>query len=192
MFARPASAQLAEASTGSTAGGLALGAYSGMVLGALGTMMPCNRTLTGGRCTASGASAGGAIGIAMGGLIGAQNRDDLIDRVENAGLGGAVGGVVGLGLMWGVRQYGWSDVAASAAVGTAIGASARGSMYGAGAGLVAGSIVWLAVPKAGLPEMLMITMAGVAVGGLVDWAQGAARANRRDTMPGPSFRIPIG
>lgn len=185
-------AQLAEASTASTAAGLALGAYSGVILGAVGTMMPCNRTLPGGRCTASGASAGGAIGVAMGGLIGAQNHDDLIERVEEAGLGAAIGSVVGLGLMVGVRQYGWTDVAATAAVGSAIGAAPRGAAIGAGVGLVTGTLVWLVVPRAGLPEMLMVTLAGVAVGGMVDWGQGAARANRVESPFGASIRLPIG
>ena len=192
-LAEPAHAQVPEGSTASTAAGLALGAYSGAVLGALATMMPCNRTITGGRCTASGASAGGAIGVAMGGLIGAQNQDDLRERVEHAGLGAAVGGVVGLGLMMGVRQYGWRDVVAASAVGTAVGAASEGAMYGAGAGAVLGSIAWLAIPRAGLPEMLMVTVAGSAVGGIVDWARGAARANRpAEPAFGASFRVPIG
>lgn len=186
-------AQSFQGSTLSTFGGLALGAYSGAGLGLLGTMMPCNRTLVGGRCSASGASAGAALALAMGGLIGAQNQNDLEDRFKDAGIGTLIGGVVGIGLRRGVRQYGWNDVIVSAAIGGAIGAAPTGAMYGAGAGLVAGGIVWLVVPDGGLPEFVMLTLAGVAVGGLVDWAQGASDANR-PTEPtfGPSFSIPVG
>lgn len=188
-----ASAQSFEGSTLSTFGGLVLGAYSGAGLGMLGTMMPCNRTLVGGRCTASGASAGSALALAMGGLIGAQNQGDLQDRFTNAGIGTLIGGVVGVGLRRGVRQYGWNDVIVSAAIGGAIGAAPRGAMYGAGAGVVAGSIVWLIIPDGGLPEFIMLTLAGVTVGGLVDWAQGAADANRRvEPVFGPGFSIPVG
>lgn len=191
--ARQGEAQSFQGSTLSTFGGLVLGAYSGAGLGMLGTMMPCNRTLVGGRCTASGASAGSALALAMGGLIGAQNQDDLEQRFTNAGIGTLIGGVVGIGLRRGVRQYGWNDVIVSAAIGGAIGAAPTGAMYGAGAGLVAGSIVWLVVPDGGLPEFIMLTLAGVAVGGLVDWAQGASDANRpSDPAIGPSFSIPVG
>lgn len=194
-FANPSqgTAQNFQGSTLSTFGGLVLGAYSGAGLGLLGTMMPCNRTPVGGRCTASGASAGTALALAMGGLIGAQNQDDLKDRFTNAGLGTLVGGVIGVGLRRGVRQYGWNDVIVSAAIGGAVGAAPTGAMYGAGAGLVVGGIAWLVVPKSGLPDLIMVTLAGVAVGGLVDWAQGAADANRRnDPIPGLSFSIPVG
>lgn len=187
-----AASQSFRGSTLTTFGGLALGAYSGAGLGLLGTMMPCNRTLVGGRCTASGASAGSALALAMGGLIGAQNQDDLEQRFISAGIGTLIGGVVGVGLRRGVRQYGWNDVVVSAAIGGAIGAAPTGAMYGAGAGLVAGSIVWLVVPDGGLPEFVMLTLAGVMVGGLVDWAQGAGDANRTDTAFGPSFSIPVG
>ncbi len=170
-----------------------LGAYSGAGLGMLGTMMPCNRTLVGAKCTASGASAGSALALAMGGLIGAQNQDDLKQRFTDAGIGTLVGGVIGLGLRRGVRQYGWNDVIVSAAIGGAVGAAPTGAMYGAGAGVVVGSLVWLLVPEGGLPEAIMLTLAGVMVGGLVDWADGAGDANRRvDPVFGPSFSIPVG
>jgi hypothetical protein len=129
----------------------------------------------------------------MGGLIGAQNQDDLRERFTHAGLGTLVGGVIGVGLRRGVRQYGWNDVIVSAAIGGAVGAAPTGAMYGAGAGAVVGSIVWLVVPRSGLPDFIMLTLAGVAVGGLVDWAKGAANANRQiEPVFGPTFSIPVG
>jgi hypothetical protein len=187
------SGQSFEGSTASTAAGLFLGAYSGAVFGMLGTMSPCNRTIQGGRCTGSGASAGGAIALAMGGLIGAQNPGDLNGRFRSAGYGTLVGAVVGVGLRRGVRQYGWADVGAVAAVGGAIGAAPRGALIGAGVGLAAGAIVWLTLPQGGLPNIVMLTLGGLAIGGLYDWADGAANANRlADPIPGPAFSIPIG
>ncbi len=186
-------AQLRHGSTLTTAAGLSLGMYSGSVLGLLGTMMPCNRTLVGGRCTASGASAGGAVALAMGGLIGAQNTGDLRDRAESAGWGALAGGVVGVVMRSAVRQYQWSDALAFAAVGGAIGAASDGAWVGGAAGLAVGSLAWLVVPKAGLPEAVMLTLAGVAAGGLVDWAKGAGDANRIGTTSvGANFSVPIG
>jgi hypothetical protein len=187
------SGQSFQGSTASTAAGLFMGAYSGAVFGMLGTMSPCNRTTQGGRCTGSGASAGGAIALAMGGLIGAQNPDDLNGRFRSAGYGTLVGAVVGVGLRSGIRQYGWADAAAVAAVGGAIGAAPRGALIGAGVGLAAGAVVWLTLPQGGLPNIVMLTLGGLAIGGLYDWANGAANANRfMESIPGPSFSIPIG
>jgi len=187
------SAQSFEGSTASTAAGLLLGAYSGTAFGMLGSMSICNRTLQGGKCTGSGASAGGAIALAMGGLIGAQNPTDLEGRFRSAGWGTLVGAAIGVGLRQGVRQYGWTDVAATAAIGGAIGAAPRGAMIGAGVGLAAGAVVWLTLPQGGLPNMVMLTLGGLAIGGLYDWADGAANANRPlPSVPGPSFSIPIG
>ncbi|MDH3269719.1 MAG: hypothetical protein OEN56_00210 [Gemmatimonadota bacterium] len=173
-----AEAQSAAGNSLETAAGAALGFYSGSMLGLVGTMMPCNRTLSGGRCTISGAGTGGALGIAMGGLIGGQNPDGIWSRAENAGIGALAGAVVGVGLRSAVRQYGWADVGATAALGGAVGAAPRGSLIGAGAGVVTGALVWWIFPKAGLPDFILLTLAGTAVGGMVDWADGAATAQR--------------
>jgi len=181
-----------EGSTGSTAGGLLLGAYSGSVLGLLGTMIPCNQTLQGGKCAASGASAGGAVALAMGGLVGAQNPTDLNGRLTSAGIGTLVGAAVGAGLRYGVRKYDWTDVAAVAAIGGAVGAAPRGSGIGAGIGLATGGAYWLVMPNGGLDDFVMFTLAGLAVGGIYDWALGAANANRlMEATFSPAFSIPI-
>lgn len=178
--------------TGSSWGGAVLGAYSGSVYGLLGTLMPCNRTLAGGKCAASGFVAGAGLGGAMGGIVGSQDRSQVIRRAQGAGWGAAVGGLVGVGLWKGVRQYGWADAAATAAVGGAIGAAPRGAMIGAGIGAAAGAFAWAAFPKAGFADFVLFTLGGVAVGGLYDWVTGATDAGRGEPVPGPVFSIPVG
>ena len=171
-------------STASTLGGIGLGVYSGATFGLVGSLLPCNRTMNGGRCAAAGASLGGALGVAMGGLVGAQNQDALIDRAESAGYGALIGAVVGVGLRYGVRQYGWGDAVTVAAIGGAVGAAPVGTGIGAGAGAVTGALVWAVFPRAGFSDFVLFTLAGAAVGGMIDWANGAATAKRTTT---PSF-----
>lgn len=178
LHTAPSRAQTYEGDTWTTAAGAALGLYSGGVLGLLGTMMPCNRTLAGDRCVASGVGTGSAMGLVMGGLIGAQNTNALDIRVENAGIGALAGAVVGVGLRRAVRQYGWADVGASAVIGGAIGAAPTGSLLGLGAGVTTGALAWLLIPDSGLGNLVMLSLVGVAVGGMVDWAGGAASARR--------------
>jgi hypothetical protein len=181
-----------EGSSGSTWGGVALGAYSGTVFGLLGTMLPCNRTLAGARCAASGASAGAALGLAMGGIIGSQNEDAIIARAESAGWGALAGAVVGAVMWKAVRQYSYTDAAMIAAVGGAIGAAPKGAGLGAGVGAATGALAWWLLPDSGLPNFVMLTLAGVAVGGMVDWGLGAGDAKGSEPFLTPTFSIPIG
>jgi len=180
-------AQAFRGSTASTLGGVALGAYSGSVMGLVGSVLPCNRTIYGSKCAATGASVGGALGVAMGGLIGAQNQDETVVRLRGAGIGAVLGSGVGLVLRRTVRQSGWEDVVTVAMIGSAFGATPVGSGIGLGAGSFVGGLVWLTFPRAGLPDFLLFSLAGAAVGGMVDWADGAANAKRRGSGP----RIPL-
>ena len=187
-------AQAFRGSTASTLGGVALGAYSGSVLGLVGSVLPCNRTLYGPKCAATGASVGGALGVAMGGLIGAQNQDETIVRLEGAGVGALIGSGVGIILRQAVRQYDWEDAATLGVIGGAFGASPVGSGVGLGAGAVVGSIVWLTFPRAGLQDFILFSLAGAALGGMVDWADGASDAKREGsgTSVPLSFSLPVG
>lgn len=187
-------AQSFQGSTASTWGGVALGAYSGSVLGLLGSLLPCNRTLYGPKCAATGASVGGAVGVAMGGLIGAQNQDEIIIRLEGAGVGALIGSGVGIVLRQAVRQYDWEDAATVAVVGSAFGATPVGSGVGLGVGAVAGGIVWVAFPRAGLQDFILFSLAGAVIGGMVDWVDGADDAKREGSgsrFP-LSFAVPVG
>lgn len=180
-------AQTYEGDTWTTVGGASLGLYSGAVMGVLGTMMPCNRTLTGDRCVASGVGTGAAMGMVMGGLIGAQNTNALDIRAENAGIGVLAGAVVGVALRSAIRQYGWTDVGTAALLGGAIGAAPTGAGYGAAGGLVVGGLMWWLVPDATVADMAMLTLLGLGVGGMVDWAEGAASA--KADRPPPTFPL---
>lgn len=187
----PTSAQTYEGDLLAQLGGGALGFYSGGMLGLVGTMMPCNRILHGDRCVASGVGTGAAMGLVMGGLIGGQNTLALEQRFESAGVGALVGAAVGVGLRSAVRQYGWADVGAAAMLGGAFGAAPTGSLIGTGAGAVTGALVWWLLPRSTVADMIMMTMVGAAVGGLVDWGQGAATAKRDRPDPFPLFSIRI-
>ncbi len=112
-------------------------------------------------------------------------------RLEHAGVGALIGAVAGLALRRGVRQYDWPDVAAMSVLGGAIGASARGAGLGAGIGAATGAVVWKAFPKAGLRDVFLFTLGGAVLGGLYDWADGAASARGSVGVPGPSFSIPV-
>ena len=128
----------------------------------------------------------------MGGLVGAQNPSDLNGRLTSAGIGTLVGAAVGVGLRYGVRQYDWADVAAVAAIGGAVGSAPRGSGIGAGIGMATGAAYWLVMPNGGLDDFVMFTLAGLAVGGIYDWALGAANANRlMEPKFSPAFSIPV-
>lgn len=182
------SAQYVDGSTGHTLAGAALGVYSGATFGLLGSMFPCNRAGDGRRCVVSAASVGGALGIAMGGMIGSQNTEALGSRFRAAGLGVGVGGVAGVVVSQWVHQYGWQDAAALAVVGGAIGAAPYGAMLGLGAGVVAGVVVWGLVPDAGVQDWVVVSLVGLAVGGMVDWADGAAHRERTGYVISFSFQ----
>lgn len=191
LGSQPASSQTYEGDLLRQIGGGALGLYSGGMLGLVGTMMPCNRVLNGGACVASGVGTGAAMGMVMGALIGGENTLALDGRFENAGVGALAGVAVGVGLRSAVRQYGWADVGAAAMLGGAFGAAPTGSLIGTGAGAVTGALVWWLVPGSTVADMVMMTMVGTAVGGLLDWGRGAATAKRDRPDPFPLLSIRV-
>jgi hypothetical protein len=77
-------------------------------------------------------------------------------------------------------------------VGAALGASPVGSGIGFGVGIAVGSLLWLAVPDAGAPAAVTLGLAGIAIGGLVDWAHGAATARGRSGGLVIPLRIRLG
>ena len=170
------SAQDSDGSAGAALGGAILGTYSGSVLGLLGGFGPCNRTLSGVRCTRVAAVLGGSVGLASGLLMGTGDSESLNRHFRSAGYGAAIGGIVGYGLSLGVRQYGWSDVVTFLAVGGGIGASPEGAGVGFGAGALAGVLSWVAIPKFKLGDAVAISLVGLAAGGLAGWVVGAQRA----------------
>jgi len=156
--------------------GAVLGAYSGSLLGLMGGLEPCNRTLRGARCARVSAAVGGAIGVVSGSLVGSRAPGGLDDRLQGAAVGSVVGAVIGYGLKVGVRQYDWPDVGATAALGAAVGSAPEGAGLGFAIGAAVGSLLWLTVPDIGAPDAVALGLAGLALGGLADWVVGAARA----------------
>lgn len=191
LGSQPASSQTYEGDLLDQIGGGALGLYSGGMLGLVGAMMPCNRVLNGGACVASGVGTGVAMGMVMGALIGGENTRALEARFESTGVGALVGVAVGVGIRSVVRQYGWADVGAAAMLGGAFGAAPTGSLIGTGAGAVTGALVWWLVPRSTVADMVMMAMVGAAVGGLLDWGEGAATAKRDRPDPFPLLSIRV-
>ena len=188
--ATPSSAQLIDRGTSRAAAGILLGAYSGATLGLLGGMLPCARTHDGRRCIVSATSAGAAFGVAMGGLIGSQNEPLLRARYEQTAWGLVGGGLVGLGLAGIVDRYGWLDAAALAWVGGAVAAAPEGALLGSGIGVATGLVAWVVLPGAGPQDVVLFTLAGLALGAFYGWAEGAA--DRLPPQVGPAFSIPLG
>ena len=180
-----------EGSTGGAIGGAALGAASGSVLALAGGLGGCNRTLRPTRCSRITTVTGAAIGLTAGAAIGWRNDSGLDDRLTNAAIGVGVGAVVGFGLRRFVRQYEWSDVAATSAVGAAIGASAKGSGLGFVAGSAVGFLLWQLHPSVGPGGAVAWALAGLAVGGLADWVADAVQGDAESGGMPVSFLIPL-
>jgi hypothetical protein len=157
----------------SMAGG-ALGAYSGAMLGTLGSVTPCTETYAGPTCVRWSAIAGGVIGLGSGAVIGANNKDALEDAAVGAGVGFLIGAGAGVVLKPIVQRFSWQDVAALGLVGGAVGAAPVGSAIGFAAGGLTGFVLWKAVDGFEMPHAVAMALGGLAIGGLTEWVVGAA------------------
>ncbi len=178
-------------STAAAFGGAALGATSGSMLGLLGGLEACNRTLRPSRCSRIATVTGAAIGVAAGAVIGSRNESVLDDRLGNAVLGAALGAGVGLGLKEFVQHYEWPDVAAVPLLGFSIGASAKGSGLGLAAGAATGLLLWSFHPSVGPAGVLLCALAGLAVGGMGDWVADAVEGSSRTSAIPIRFSVPL-
>ena len=77
----------------------------------------------------------------------------------------------------GLQHYGWPDVAATSAVGLAVGASVKGASLGFAAGAATGLLLWRFHPSVGPGGAVAWGLAGMGVGGLVDWVAGAVQGD---------------
>ena len=171
-----AAAQEDAGSSWAAAAGGALGLYSGALLGAAGSMIPCTQTAFGVKCVRVAAAAGGVIGLIGGLYLGDGDEDGVVSSYKGAAYGALAGGVVGFTLKEIVPHYGWPDVATGAAIGAGIGASAKGSAIGLAAGAAIGVVLWRAVPAIEFSDAVGIGLLGVAVGGLSSWIVRAVNA----------------
>lgn len=181
------SAQGKDGSGRAALGGAVLGASSGAVLGLIGGAGVCSRLLEGARCPRVAAALGGAVGALSGAVLGAEDSGALDTRLENAGYGALIGGIVGIGLTRGVRQYRWPEVGTFLVVGGAIGSSPSGAGWGFGVGAIAGTAGWLIFPELKIGDAVSLALFGLAAGGLADWIAGNTGGNKEE-LP---FMLPV-
>jgi len=167
--------------------GGALGTYSGAAFGLLGGLIPCDRTPATLTCARSATAVGALTGLVSGVTVGNRDPDALHDRLRASGYGGLIGTAVGVGLRRFVRQYDGWDVLASAALGAAIGPSAREAGLGFVVTAVPAVVLWKGIGAIGLADAVALSLGGVALGGLVGWVlaaeEGGAASGATVTIP---------
>jgi len=184
-----ASAQQSDGSTWATIGGGALGAYSGAVLGGIGSFVPCNQTYAGVRCLRITVGVGGVGGLAAGVAAGHANAEAIEGAALGAGFGFVAGSFVALLIKPHAEGFGFDDVLTIGLAGAAVGSSLPGSALGFGVGAAAGVALWQLIPGAGPADAFGVALAGMAVGGLASWAARAAnwesgeRAVQQQSIP---------
>jgi len=170
MLVPPGAVAQSEAgSAGAALGGAALGAASGSILALSGGLGGCDRTLYPSRCSRIITVTGTVVGLTAGAVIGWENGSGLDDRIENAAYGTILGAAGGVVLKFGLQHYGWPDVAATSAIGLAVGAAIEGASIGFAAGAATGLLLWGLHPSVGPGGAAAWGLAGMAVGGLADW-----------------------
>jgi hypothetical protein len=152
-----AQAQEASGSAGAAIGGAALGAASGAMLGVTASLIPCSKTLSQLTCSRASTLSAGLIGLGSGTLVGAWDSERLGSTAKGAAIGFGAGAVLGLVAKEGVQP--------------------AGAALGLGAGVFVGSVLWLAIPSYGLPDLAAAGLIGMAAGGLAAWVVDAVEAN---------------
>ena len=188
----PLAAQESDETALVTLGGAALGLYSGSMLGLVGSLLPCDRTVMGPGCARGSAIVGGAIGLVAGGVIGANDTDQVRDRARGAAYGLLIGGLVGAILQREVRQYAWNDALLVAGYGAALGSAPVGTAIGTGVGAAVGGLAWSLSPRGGFQDLAMFTLIGATVGGFYDWVHGAVDAPGTGPAMTATFSIGVG
>ena len=172
-----------DGSTWAAVGGAALGAYSGTVLGAVGSLMPCTRTYEGPACVRPAAIGGGLIGGLSGAALGAVDASRVGDAFVAGVIGATVGGAALLAVQPFLERWSWGDVGAGAVIGGAVAASGPGAAIGFGAGAIVGGATWQLVPSVKLPDAVAVTLFGLAAGGIGGWVWRAidAKENQNES-----------
>jgi hypothetical protein len=171
--------------------GAALGGYSGAMLGLTGSLIPCGQTYGGPTCAGLATLAGAAAGFGAGIPLGRLDDERIAERFRGGLWGAGIGAVAGYALKGVVRQYGWLDVASGAALGLAVGASARGAGIGFLAGAATGGVLLAIVPDVRVVDAVGVSLTGMAIGGAMGWVVDAARAGDAAGTPVMvSFSIP--
>lgn len=159
----------ADGSTWAAVGGAALGAYSGTVLGAVGSMIPCTRTYAGPACVRPAALGGGFVGAFSGAALGIVDAPGVEDALVAGGIGAAVGGATLLAVQPFLERWSWGDVAAGAVIGGAVSSAGPGAYIGFGVGAAVGIATWQLIPSVDLPDAAAAALLGLAAGGIGGW-----------------------
>ena len=167
-------------STWAAVGGAALGAYSGTVLGTLGSLIPCTRTYEGPACVRPAAIGGGIIGGLGGATIGAVDASLIENSLVAGVIGASVGGAALLAVQPFLERWSWGDVGAGAVIGGAVAASGPGAAIGFGAGALVGVATWQLIPGVKLPDAVAVTLFGLAAGGIGGWVWRAIDAKENE------------
>jgi len=158
-----------DGSTWAAVGGAALGAYSGTVLGTVGSLIPCTRTYAGPACVRPAAISGGFLGAVSGAALGAADASGVEDALLAGGIGAAIGGTALLAMQPFLERWSWGDVAAGAVIGGAVASSGPGATIGFGIGAVVGIATWQLLPSVDLPDAAAVALFGLAAGGIGGW-----------------------
>ncbi|UCG86636.1 MAG: hypothetical protein JSW71_22510 [Gemmatimonadota bacterium] len=172
-----AACQETSGSTEAAIGGAALGAYSGVMLGTVGSIVPCTQTYWGDKCVRWSAVGGGVIGVVSGAVIGANDADHIERSASGAAIGFSVGFAAGLVLKSIAQRVGWQDAAAVGLLGGAMGAAPKGAVIGLGLGTVVGFTLSQTVDGFKTPDLVGAAVGGATLGALTDWIVSAVRVS---------------
>jgi len=177
--ARPSGAQESP-HTWESVGGAALGTASGLILGAVGSLVPCNDTYAGPLCVRWVAVGAAAIGGVSGAMLGNRDPEQLGDAALGGGIGLAAGTLAGFALTPFIERWGPEDALAVGLIGGAAGTAPIGAAIGFGAGALAGVVLWQSVPSFGSARAAAFTLGGIGLGVLTEWAVRALTADAGD------------
>ena len=175
----PASSRCQDTSgsTGAAIAGAAIGAYSGGMVGTMGSIVPCTQTYWGDKCVRWSAVGGGVIGLVSGAVIGANDSDHIERSAKGAAIGFGIGFAAGAVLKPIAQRVGWQDVAAVGLMGGAMGAAPKGAVIGLGVGTVIGFTLFKTVDGFNMPDFVGAAVGGAALGVLTDWVVSALNAS---------------
>jgi hypothetical protein len=159
------------------------------MLALAGGVVPCAQVAATRTCSRVAFAVGGVTGGIAGGFLGDADSGRVEDALRASGYGALAGAVVGFVAKELVYYYGWTDVAAFAALGAAVGPVAPGAGLGFLAGGALGIGLSLILPSMELTDVAALGSIGFAVGGLAAW--GIKAADARDESGGPNVMIEL-
>ena len=172
------------------AGGAALGGFAGLIMGDLGSLVPCTDTYAGPACVRAVAIGTGVVGATAGAILGGRDPAALEGRAIGGAVGFGIGTALGFGLTPFIERWAAQDALALGLIGGAVGTAPLGAALGFGVGAAAGGLLWGVAPGFGSPRAATFALAGLAAGVLTEWAVRALRATDTPTIA-VAFHVPF-